>query len=264
MSSEIAQLVATLKRELKARGLTYRDVAQALDLSEASVKRLFASERFTLQRLGQVTTLLGLSVGELCQQAAASLPELTTLTVEQEQQLVADPTLLLIAVCVLNRWTAPEIGATYSLSMPEVRKGLFALDRMGLIELLPGDRVRRRVRRDFDWRPDGPIRAFFRNDGLPDFLRARFDGPLESLEFAHGMLTRDAQRELALELRRLRRTLSRLHEECEAQPLAAKHGVGVLLGLREWEPAAFERRRHAPTAQNGRPASSAKTGTARR
>lgn len=248
MPSEITQLVSTLKQELKARGLTYRDLSRALGLSEASVKRLFASERFTLQRLGQVAAFLGLSMAELCQQAAASLPELTTLTVEQERQLVSDPSLLLVAVCALNRWSAPEIVATYALSMPDVRKRLITLDRMGMIELLPGDRVRRRVRRDFDWRPDGPIRAYFRDQGLPDFLRAGFDGPTESLEFAHGMLTRDAQRELTTELRRLRRTLARLHEECEAQPLAAKHGVGLLLGLREWEPAGFARLRQAREA----------------
>jgi transcriptional regulator with XRE-family HTH domain len=39
MSAEITHLVATIKRELKARGLTYRDVAKALAISEPSVKR---------------------------------------------------------------------------------------------------------------------------------------------------------------------------------------------------------------------------------
>jgi hypothetical protein len=38
--TEIAQLIATIKLQLKAAGMTYRDVAQALDLSEPSVKRL--------------------------------------------------------------------------------------------------------------------------------------------------------------------------------------------------------------------------------
>ena len=35
--SDVVQVVATVKRLLKARGLTYRDVAAALDLSEPSV-----------------------------------------------------------------------------------------------------------------------------------------------------------------------------------------------------------------------------------
>ena len=34
-------LIDALKRALRARGVTYRDVARALELSEPSVKRLF-------------------------------------------------------------------------------------------------------------------------------------------------------------------------------------------------------------------------------
>jgi transcriptional regulator with XRE-family HTH domain len=40
--SQASQLIAALKRVLKARGLTYADVAAHLGLSEASVKRQFS------------------------------------------------------------------------------------------------------------------------------------------------------------------------------------------------------------------------------
>jgi len=95
MSSEIPHLVATLKRELKARGLTYRDVGQSLRLSEASVKRTFASENFSVARLAQVSGLLGMTLAELVQTSANSIPPLDSLTREQEAQLVADEKLLL-------------------------------------------------------------------------------------------------------------------------------------------------------------------------
>ena len=36
--NEVSQTIATVKRHLKAQGLTYRDVAAALKLSEASEK----------------------------------------------------------------------------------------------------------------------------------------------------------------------------------------------------------------------------------
>src|SRR5262249_26298627 len=74
--NEVEQLIATIKRQLKAQGLTYRDVAQALALSEASVKRLFASERLNLDRLAQIAALLGFTLAELTQEAAAALPVL--------------------------------------------------------------------------------------------------------------------------------------------------------------------------------------------
>jgi transcriptional regulator with XRE-family HTH domain len=253
MSTEIVQLVATIKRELKAQGLTYKDVGRALKISEASVKRVFASERFTVARLAQVSRLLGLTLAELLQESTSSLPPLDTLTREQEAQLVSDDKLLLVAVCSLNHWSLTDITSVYEIPKQEAVKRLRVLDRLGLIELLPGDRIRRRAKRDFDWIPDGPIRSYFSKQGLNDFLEGPFDPKDESLDFAHGMLTRAAQAELKLELRRLRTKLVTLHEQSIPASLTEKDGVGLLLSLRQWEPPAFRRmRRPMPSDSTSR------------
>ena len=243
MSTEIIQLIATIKRELKAQGLTYKDVAGALKVSEASVKRVFASERFTVARLAEVSQLLGLTLAELLQESSSSLPPLDTLTREQEAQLVSDDKLLLVAVCSLNHWSLDDITSVYQIPKLEAVKRLRILDRMGIIELLPGDRIRRRAKRDFDWIPDGPIRQFFSKQGLNDFLEGPFNRQEESLDFANGMLTRVAQAELKLELRRLRSKLVALHEQSIPASLSDKDGIGLLLAIRQWEPPAFRRMR---------------------
>lgn len=245
MKPEIAQLVETIKRELKAQGLTYRQVAGALQLSEASVKRLFSTERFTVERLAQIAEVLGFTLTEIFQTAAAATPRLHTLTQSQEAELIADEKLLLVTVCALNDLPIAYIVCTYRLTQAEVMKRLRILDRMGLIELLPGDRIRRRVRRDFDWLVEGPIRRYFSTQGLSDFLRNPSDDSLDSLDFTHGMLTDAAHAQLRVELRRLRSTLAALHEESIPAPLAQKHGVGLLLALREWEPASFRKLRRS-------------------
>ena len=245
MSAEIVQLVATIKRQLKAQGLTYKEVGHALKLSEASVKRIFASERFTVSRLAQVSQLLGFTLVELLQEATSSLPPLETLTREQEAQLIADDKLLLVAVCSLNHWSLTDITETYQIAKADAVKRLRILDRMGIIELLPGDRIRRRAKRDFDWIPDGPIRSYFSKQGLTDFLAGPFDTAHESLDFAHGMLTQSAQAELKLELRRLRSKLVSLHEQSIPAPLSEKDGIGLLLAIRRWEPIEFRRIRRA-------------------
>jgi len=251
MPTEIVQLVATIKRELKAQGLTYKDVARALNVSEASVKRVFASERFTVARLAQVSQLLGLTLAELLQESTSSLPPLDVLTREQEAQLVSDDKLLLVAVCSLNHWTLADITSVYDIPKQEAVKRLRILDRLGLIELLPGDRIRRRAKRDFDWIPEGPIRSFFAKQGLNDFLQGPFNRQEESLDFANGMLTRAAQAELKLELRRLRAKLVALHDQSIPAPLSEKDGIGLLLAIRQWEPIAFRRlRRETPGASN--------------
>lgn len=262
MQAEIINIVATIKRQLKSQGRTYRDVAQYLGMSEASIKRLFSSERFTVERLASVSEFLGYTLAELVQAAASAVPELDTLTHAQEAQLVSDEKQLLVTVLALNHWTAADMVAWYQLTQMEVIKRLRALDRMGIIELLPGDRIRRRTRRDFDWLPGGPIKAYFARQGIDDFLRAPFDGADESQDFSHGMLTPAAQAELKTELRRLRRRLASLHEDSVPAPLEEKRGVGLMLAMRRWEPAAFmQLRRDAPISvdRGGSPARKAKT-----
>ena len=245
MKAEITHVIATVKRQLKAQGRTYQDVARHLKLSEASVKRLFASERFTVERLAEISEYLGFTLAELTQAAASSVPELDTLTSAQEAQLVSDEKLLLVTVLALNHWTLADMIGWYQLSEREAVQRLRILDRMGVIELLPGERIRRRARRDFDWLPNGPIKQYFSTLGIGDFLRGPFDEFEESLDFSHGMLTQAAQAELKAELRRLRRKLASLHEECVPAALRDKRGMGLLLAMRRWEPVAFAKLRRA-------------------
>jgi hypothetical protein len=237
--TEVAQLLATLKRQLKQQGKTYRDVAAALELSEPSVKRLFTSGTFSLDRLVEVCNLLGFTLAELAQEAIAAGSRLRTLTTAQEKELVSDPALLLVAVCALNHWTLKDMLAAYRLTEAECVQRLLRLDRLKLISLLPGNRIRLDVARDFDWLVDGPIREFFRSQGLGDFLDSRFARADESLTFSNGMLTEAAIDKLHTELRNLRRSYAQLHEESLASPLAKRRGCGLLLAMREWEPASF-------------------------
>lgn len=139
---------------------------------------------------------------------------------------MAERKLLLVAVCSLNQWTADEIVTAHRLTRAECVKRLLELDGMGLLTLLPGDRIRLRVMRDFDWLADGLIRAFFMQQGLHDFLDSQFAQRHETLEFAHAMLTAPAREQLQLEMQRLRARLALLHEESAAAPLAQRQGLG--------------------------------------
>jgi transcriptional regulator with XRE-family HTH domain len=241
--SEVTLLVGTLKRQLKLQGKTYRDVAATLGLSEPSVKRLFSSGQFSVERLVEVCKLLGFTLAELAQEASAGASRLRTLTAAQEKELVSDPLLLLVAVCALNHWTMKDMLAAYRLSEAECLQRLLRLDRLHVIGLLPGNRIRLNVSRDFDWLVDGPIRQYFRAQGLVDFLDSRFAQADESLTFSHGMLTAAALDKMHAELRQLRATFAQLHEESLASPLPKRRGSGLLLAMREWEPAGFTRLR---------------------
>ena len=71
------------------------------------------------------------------------------LSIEQEEALTRDLTLLLVAVSVLNRWTMQDIVDWYHISTHECLRKLVQLDRLKLIELLPDNRIRLRVSANF-------------------------------------------------------------------------------------------------------------------
>lgn len=237
--SEIGQLVRALKKRLKLQGITYRELASALGVSEPSVKRMFSTRRFTLERLVEISNILGFTLAELAQEAAVDERLVHTLSEVQESELVSDRKLLLVAICSLNHWTVKDIVATYRLTEAECIQRLAQLDRLRLIVLLPGNRIRLNVARDFDWRVRGPIRRFFREQGLHDFMGSDFAQDDEMMAFSHAMLTDAAIAKVLAELRKLRQRFAELHEESLAAPLAKRRGYGMLLAMRGWEIAAF-------------------------
>jgi transcriptional regulator with XRE-family HTH domain len=238
--TEIHRLMATLKRQLKLRGITYAQVANALQLSEPTVKRWFSTGNLTVERLTQLAGLLDMSLAELMRECEAGQPMLAQLTLSQEQELVADIRFLLVAICVLNHWSLQDIVSKYRFTEAQCLRHLVALDRMRLIELLPGNRLRLLVARNFEWIAEGPIRLFFRQQALDDFVDSPFSNAAETLSFSHGMLTAQAGAHLQKKLKRLQREFAELHEESLNQPFEQRHGTGLLVALREWEPKGFE------------------------
>ena len=129
--------------------------------------------------------------------------------------------------------------AAYRLSEAECVQFLIKLDRLRLLSLLPNNRIRLNVARDFDWRPKGPIRSYFLSQGLGEFLKCDFSQNDELMSFSHAMLTEPAMMKLQAEMRKLRHKISELHQESLSAPLAKRYGTGILLAMREWELGAF-------------------------
>ncbi|MFZ6744262.1 helix-turn-helix domain-containing protein [Undibacterium sp. JH2W] len=240
--TEIRQLLNSIKQQLKLQGKTYRDVAVALNLSEATIKRLLSADNgsnMSIERLAQISQFLGFSLMEITQEANTSNTRIHSLSPAQEKELVSDTKLLLVAVCALNHWKFEEILQVYQLSETECLSKLLRLDKLCLISLMPNNRIRLNIARDFDWLPHGPIRQYFHDTGMADFLDAPFSHEYESQHFIHGMLTDGAAEKFQAEMRQLRQKLSELHTESLSSPLRKRRGTAVLLAMREWEPASF-------------------------
>jgi transcriptional regulator with XRE-family HTH domain len=243
-------LVAALKRELKARGITYATLAQRMRLSEASVKRMFSRGDFTLKRLDAVCECAGLELSDLARTSSRTETLISRLTPEQEREILADRKLFLVAVCVLNHVTFEQIVATYEITPAECVRLLMRLDRLRVIELKPGNRIRLLVSRTFTWHPDGPILRFFQEQAQNEYFRSRFEQPDELLLVVNGMLSKGSSLELVNRLKRIGREFSELHNDDLRLPLAQRSAMSVVLALRHWELEAFRAlRRRSPARE---------------
>ena len=142
-------LIAALKQVLKSRNVTYAEIARRLRMSEASIKRVFAKQTFTLDRLDKICGILGIAITDLAKMVEHEAERVTQLTLEQEREIVADPKLMLVAVHALNLWTLEEMVAHYTISKTDCIRLLARLDRLRIIDLLPNNRIRVIVGRNF-------------------------------------------------------------------------------------------------------------------
>ena len=224
-----------LKRCLKARGMTYGQLARELRISEPSVKRMFSRGTFTLRRIEDILAVLEMELHEVARMASRSAAGPAELTAEQESALAGDERLLSVFWLLLNGWSAARIADAFAISAPQLALACAHLDRLRLIEWGPRERVRLRVPKDFRWRAGGPVKRAYGKRVMREFLGGRFDASLELLRFE----TREMSREsIAVLQRRLERLVADFNELAEldgALPARERVGVGMLVASRPWE-----------------------------
>jgi hypothetical protein len=234
-SPQSDQLLQTLKKQLRAAGITYADVARELELSEASVKRLFADNTFSLQRFEAVCHMAGLSISELAEINARNQHRLDELTLAQEQEIASDVVLLLVAVSAMNGMSVQNIRDVYALTEAQCIQKLARLDRLKFIELLPGNRIKLRVSPNFRWLKNGPIQQFFLAKVEKDFFNSRFQKDSEKLLVLNGICTPATNKLMQDRLEELALELTNLMKQDLVKPAASKKGNTVVIALREWQ-----------------------------
>jgi transcriptional regulator with XRE-family HTH domain len=238
--SNVSRLVDALKRQLKARGITYAALGQKIGLSEPSIKRMFAARNFTLERLEQVLAVLEMDFAELAQ-AAADTPQLISqLTYAQEKEIISDTKLLVVAVLALNQVPVEEVVKSYKISAAEATACLLRLDRIGFLMLKPNNKVKLLVSRTFSWLPNGPIQGFFRDEALDDYFDSRFDGHHEVQRLVSVMLSQQSTRALLDRLKQVADEFSQQHQDDARLPWEQRRAVTFMLAARPWMPKAFQ------------------------
>ena len=244
--SQTRPLIDTLKLELRKQRITYKQVSEVLDLSETSVKRLFADEAFSIKRLEKVCQLLHLDISDLVHLMEKNIDLTIQLTRDQETELVSDIKLLLVALLLMNKLQFAEIVGIYDISETEGIQLLARLDRMKMIELQPGNRVKLMISQNFKWIPNGPIQQYFESRVQLEFLDSSFTQAGEFRIFISGMISRSANAEIIKKVQHLAQEMNDMNLESEALPLEQRFGTSLMMAIRPWEINVFEELRRSP------------------
>jgi len=240
--AQTSLIITTLKKTLKSHGKTYSDVAKYLELSEASVKRMFSQQTFSLSRLDQVCKMLEMEITDLIQLVNDSTArQITELTDEQEKEVVSDIELLLVTISVIHNWTIADILRRYNLTEVQCITHLAKLDRLNIIELLPNNKIKIKISPNFKWRKNGHIQRFFRENIEAEFFQSRFSQKQEKLIVLNGMLSQESNAIFQRKLERLAREFDEMTKDDSSLPLDKRFGYTSVLAVRDWRFSVFDR-----------------------
>ena len=228
------RIIDTLKRQFKVRGMTYKTLAERLELSESAIKHMFSTGNFSLRRLDEVCAILELDIGDLVSISESQEQKIEQLSDENEQAIVADIRLLLVAYCLINYWTFDEIIERYDIAPAEGLKYLRRLDRMRVIELQPGDRVRLLIANNFSWRKNGAIEIFFRKHVQSEFFSHHFQDDESVRIVKNGMLTRGSHIQLIDRLKAMGDLFDDTTWDERKLSATERHGTTMVLAIRHW------------------------------
>lgn len=222
-----------LKQEIRRRGFRYQDIAEHLGISVMTVKRHLNSDRVSIEAIEDICACLGLTFIELAELAKNhEVAENRDLELEQECALATDHALGLVRFLLYSGWTVEEIMEEYAIDATSLVGFLARLDRLKLIELQPGNRVRIRGARTIEWRTGGPMRQVIERDIRQNFMTLPFADTTEYFGYETVFVTEDSLLQLEEQMRQLVKSVRMLHQVDQHQSNDRKRWYTLLVAKR--------------------------------
>jgi DNA-binding CsgD family transcriptional regulator len=131
-----------LKKELKAQGHTYKDIARYLNLSEAGVKKLFSKKDIGLHKLSRLCELLQTNPADLLNLASQLEAESHVFSEKQVRFFISNKNYFHFFMKLAYEQKRPvEIQNEFSLSAKTMNMYLKKLEELELIKRHPFDRM---------------------------------------------------------------------------------------------------------------------------
>ncbi len=233
--SQIDQFLGALKRTLKSKNILYKDLAQALGLSESSIKRILASKSLSLTRLEEICKVTDISFAEVCRSANfEDGSQNWTLTDEQEEALSENARLLHYYILLYDGKSPQKIEREYEISNADAKKFLFQLDHLNLIELHPRDRVKMKRQGSLRFRREGAVGKALFSQTKSQYLNHSFSGDQDFLRFNMLTVTKEVLNKFKVKLGRL---ASEIQEEARFSNDSTEPqvNIGIMIACRPWQ-----------------------------
>jgi DNA-binding Xre family transcriptional regulator len=146
------------------------DLARRLALSEPTIKRIFAERDCKLSRVTEICAALDLTLDDLVAEANRVEVRLTPLTGQQEAGLAEDRPAFVLFLLLLDGMSREAIQDQYQLGDLEFFDLGRSLEKMGLADMMPGNRIRLTIQGPVEFRRDGPLHQTLVTLNM-DFLR---------------------------------------------------------------------------------------------
>ena len=231
-SGDSSALLTTLRQHLRLQGWTARRIAGHFAIGDATAKRWLAGKGLTLDKLDGLAGLCGLTLAELARKAERPAPGLVEeLTLAQEKALSSDIFIAFLFMTILGGNSPEEIAQDFSVPAHDMDAALMRLERLALIDRLPGGRVRPLIDRAIVWRKT-PMRALFETYMKPQFVTMDFVG--EEAVYASEVMKLSAQGAamLAELIDKHRREVQALAEQDREVAQLSRRWFGMLCAAR--------------------------------
>src|SRR5579859_6815085 len=147
MKSQVEVMMDVLRELFRQHGLRFSDVAERLSVTERTVTRWFSADSVETAVIERMCALVEIDLFALCEIASKRLEARPVRhTLQQEQALAESPLLTYLFAQICKGWTAKELRDDIDIPEPVLVDHLIRLDRIGLIELLPGNEIRLKTR----------------------------------------------------------------------------------------------------------------------
>ncbi len=151
------QLFYVLRQALKAQGYTYARLAEALNVSELTVKRLFRDKDCKMSRLIEICAVIGLSVSDLVVMQERRQSDPYVLSPQAEAEIAKDPNLFALFVLLISQVNPVDIAEKYQFSDSQLYSYLRVFEQLEILDILENNQVRFRIPLPVRIRFDGPL-----------------------------------------------------------------------------------------------------------